>query len=139
MAQVPAEDQLEPSERAAIAMYLDILLSIGATWDNARMELFRVTMLEGAPFRRVPSYRTCERILLEHFGYTTMADYKEKRKESLKVALKNKAVHMALSGNVPMLIFCLKNLCQWADTVQAVPDPESAKNQIRLAYDPKSI
>ena len=63
----------------------------------------------------------------------------EKHKDTLKISLKGKAVTMALAGNVPMLIFCLKNLCGWADTVQAVPDPESAKNQIRLAYDPKSI
>jgi hypothetical protein len=68
-----------------------------------------------------------------------MTMYREKRKDSLKIQLKNKAVTMALNGNVSMLIFCLKNLCGWSDNVQPVPEPEEAKNRIRLAYDPKRI
>lgn len=126
-------------EKEAIVPLIDVLLHVGANWPQIRNEIFRVSCQQDSKFRRVPSESSLERMLLEHYDCPNMTVYKEKYKDTLKIALKGKAVNMALAGNVPMLIFCLKNLCGWADTVQAVPDPDSAKNQIRLAYDPKSV
>lgn len=134
----PAGEHFDEREKQQIAMLTDVLLSVGATWEQVRIELFRVASGDDAPFSRVPSQSSLERILLDFFDMSNLTEYKEKRKEGIKIALKNKAVHMAMAGNTAMLIFCLKNLCGWADNVQAVPDAETAKNQIRLAYDPKN-
>lgn len=125
--------------RQQIAMVTDILLNLGASWPDIRNELFRFSQTQFAKFKDVPSESTLERLLLEHFECDNMTMYREKRKDSLKIQLKNKAVTMALAGNVSMLIFCLKNLCGWSDNVQPVPEPEEAKNRIRLAYDPKRV
>lgn len=139
MALAKGEQNYSDDEKAAMIPLMDVLLHIGASWPQVRSELFRVSCMQDALFRRVPSESALERMLLDHFGYANMTEYREKQRDTLKVSLKGKAVTMALAGNVPMLIFCLKNLCGWADTVQQVPDTESAKNQIRLAYDPKSV
>lgn len=139
MAIAKGEQNYSEDEKAAMVPLIDVLLHIGASWPQVRSELFRVSCQQDSSFKRVPSESALERMLLDHFDCANMTEYREKHKDTLKISLKGKAVTMALSGNVPMLIFCLKNLCGWADTVQAVPDPESAKNQIRLAYDPKSI
>jgi hypothetical protein len=139
MALAKGEQNYSEKEKAAMVPLIDVLLHIGASWPQVRSELFRVSCQQDSPFKRVPSESALERMLLAHVDCANMTEYKEKQKDTLKVSLKGKAVTMALAGNVPMLIFCLKNLCGWADTVQSVPDPENAKNQIRLAYDPKSI
>lgn len=131
--------KMQADARAQIAMLCDLLLQLGANWPDIRVELFRLMQGKDALYNEVPSESTLERILLEHFDCTSMTEYKEKRKDSLKIQLKRKAVTMALGGNVSMLIFCLKNLCGWSDNVQAVPEPEDAKNRIRLAYDPKRV
>jgi len=126
-------------EKRAIAMAADILLSVGATWDQVRLELFRISCSDSPPFNRVPCQAHVENIVLEVLGMANFTEYREKRKDGVKVALKNKAVQMAMAGNTAMLIFCLKNLCGWSDNVQAVPDPEDAKNKIRMAYDINNI
>lgn len=135
---LPAGEHLSDHEKEQIALLTDVLLSVGATWEQVRIELFRVASADGAPFSRVPSQSSLERILLDFFDMSNLTEYKEKRKEGIKIALKNKAVHMAMAGNTAMLIFCLKNLCGWSDNVQVVPDKDEAKNMIRLAYDPKN-
>jgi hypothetical protein len=124
---------------AQIAMLCDLLLQLGSSWPDVRTELFRLMQGKDAVYTEVPSEATLERMLLKHFECSNMTEYREKRKDSLKIQLKRKAVTMALGGNVSMLIFCLKNLCGWSDNVQVVPDKEDAKNQIRLAYNPKSV
>lgn len=130
---------MKAEARAQIAMLCDLLLSLGANWPDIRLELFRLMQGKDALYNEVPAIETLERIVLQHFECSNMTMYREKRKDSLKVQLKRKAVTMALGGNVSMLIFCLKNLCGWSDNVQPVPEPEEAKNRIRLAYDPKRI
>jgi len=138
----PIERPGEPfsaEERRQIVLLVDVLLSVGANWEQVKMELFRVACQDGAPFKRVPSQSTLERMLCDELDMGSVTEYKEKRKDGIKVALKNKAVQMALAGNSAMLIFSLKNLCGWSDNVQTVPDPEDAKNKIRMAYDVKAI
>ena len=144
MAAEPKErTEFSEAERRHIVLLTDVLLSVGATWEQVKMELFRVASQDNPPFKRVPSQSTLERILVEELELSNLTDYKEKRKDGIKIALKNKAVSMALAGNAAMLIFSLKNLCGWSDNVQVVPDPEDAKNKIRMAYDinnmPKAV
>ncbi len=139
MGVLKGEELWSDDEEKAIVPLIDILLSVGASWEHVRIELFRVASADGSPFKRVPSQSKMERMLCEHYGYADLTEYREKTKDRIRSALKGKAVHMALAGNVPMLIFCLKNLCGWTDNVQTMPDTDSAKNQIRLAYDPKAL
>jgi len=141
MSGITAEEQLTPDEEKAIVFICDMLIGLGATWDQIKVELFRVTQRDDPPFRRVPSQKTLERICLYWNQCDTMAELREKKKEGVKMSLKGKAVMMALSGNVPMLIFCLKNLCQWTDHPAPQdddPDEEKPKGP-RLAYDPRAI
>ena len=68
-------------------------------------------------------------------GTTTVEDtikkrtgltFREFRKQNMvrtRMALIQKAVGKALSGDNTMLIFCLKNLCGWAD----IPEPDDEK------------
>jgi hypothetical protein len=139
MALAKGEQNYSDEEKAAIVPLIDVLLSVGATWEHVKIELYRVASTDRSPFKRVPCQASLENMLLSHYGYDNFTDYREKQKDRLKSALKGKAVNMALSGNVPMLIFCLKNLCNWSDNVQVVPPIEEQKNMIRLAYDPKSV
>jgi hypothetical protein len=48
----------------------------------------------------------------------TFSEYQEKMMAPLQMKLVNKAIRMALDGNVTMLIFCLKNICKWTDKVE---------------------
>jgi hypothetical protein len=47
----------------------------------------------------------------------TFTEYSEKKLSRTKVKLIQKAIEMANSGNVAMLIFCLKNICKWQDRI----------------------
>lgn len=133
------KNMLSDEARAQVAQYCDLLLSLGASWPDVRVELFRLSQGKDSKFDEIPSEASLERLVLDYFECSNMTDYRQKRRDSLKIQLKGKAVRMALGGNVSMMIFCLKNLCGWSDNVQQVPDPEDAKNKIRLAYDPKAI
>ena len=141
----PPKEPKEPlasyseEEENEIVLLTDVLLSIGANWEQVRMELFRVASKDGSTFKKVPSQSSLERMLKRHIDLNSMTEYKENRKDGIKIALKNKAVTMALAGNPAMLIFCLKNICGWSDNVQQVPDADTAKNMIRLAYDRNAI
>jgi hypothetical protein len=130
---------LTPDGRAQIAMLCDMLLGLGASWPDIRTELFRLMQTSDALYDEIPSQSTLEKIVCEHFDAVNLTELREKRKDSLKIQLKRKAVTMALGGNVSMLIFCLKNLAGWSDNVQPVPSTEEMKNTIRLAYDPKAL
>ncbi len=45
----------------------------------------------------------------------TFDEFRDKRMDMTRFKLVQKAVKMALDGNVTMLIFSLKNLCSWKD------------------------
>ena len=45
----------------------------------------------------------------------TFAEYRDIKMSGVKIKLQQKAIAMGLGGNVTMLIFCLKNLCEWSD------------------------
>lgn len=52
----------------------------------------------------------------------TFTEYAEKRLSRTKVKLVQKAIEMANSGNVAMMIFCLKNINKWADRTESTID-----------------
>lgn len=55
----------------------------------------------------------------------TFTEYAEKKLSRTKVKLVQKAIEMATSGNVSMMIFCLKNICKWADRTEQHLDVNS--------------
>ena len=69
--------------------------------------------------------------ILRRFG-STFTQYAEKNLSKTKIKLMNKAIEMALAGNVVMLIFCLKNICGWTDKVEQETNIKGI--EIRLAY-----
>lgn len=42
-------------------------------------------------------------------------EFRDKKTDLTRLKLVQKAVKLALDGNVTMLIFCLKNMCGWRD------------------------
>lgn len=71
------------------------------------------TLKDTAAFFQV-SEDTIERRVRQISGLT-YADFRDQNAVHTRFALIRKAISMGTSGNVPMLIFCLKNQCGWAD------------------------
>lgn len=139
MANRHSDEMPDDRQRELMAMLMDTLLSVGASWPMIRHELVRVSMQDDPPFDSVPSQKTLERILLDYFECETLTEFREKRKDAVTVALKSKAVNMALSGNTTMLIFALKNVAGWSDNIK-VTDPNAGKRRdIRLAYSDQDL
>lgn len=59
-------------------------------------------------------------------------EYRNRRMSSVRLKLIQKAQSKALDGDNTMLIFCLKNLCGWADKVEHGFDKD--KRTILLKY-----
>jgi len=133
---VRSENMPDEEERKAIIGYMDAMFSVGASWPQVQLELLRISREPQAPFKVVPSQSTLERMLCEAFECDGLTEYRAKRKDAIKVTLQTKALSMAMAGNVPMLIFCLKNICGWTDNIKMIDpnanDPD--KGKITLAY-----
>lgn len=50
----------------------------------------------------------------------TFTEYMERKLSVTKMRLIQKAIKMAENGNATMMIFCLKNICQWQDKIENV-------------------
>jgi hypothetical protein len=61
----------------------------------------------------------------------TFGDYAKSKMEPVKLKLVQKALSMALSGNVVMMIFCLKNIAGWTDS----PDIEIEQQEIDATFE----
>jgi hypothetical protein len=48
----------------------------------------------------------------------TFDEYRNKRLDVTRIKLQQKAIQMAMSGHAVLMIFCLKNLCKWQDTIK---------------------
>lgn len=59
------------------------------------------------------------------------SEYREAKLDKVRVKLVQKAISKALDGDNTMLIFCLKNLCGWADKKEL---EHKANDVIKLAY-----
>lgn len=57
---------------------------------------------------------TIENTIRKHFNLTFF-DFRDQNAVHTRLDLQRKAIEMARSGNVPMLIFSLKNQCGWSD------------------------
>jgi uncharacterized protein YbcV (DUF1398 family) len=65
------------------------------------------------------AYFKCSQDTIERrskeFGYDSFADLRDKNMVHTRLSLVRSAVKKAENGDNTMLIFCLKNLCGWAD------------------------
>ena len=50
----------------------------------------------------------------------TFTEYQDRKLSVTKMRLIQKAIKMAENGNATMMIFCLKNICQWQDKIENV-------------------
>ena len=57
---------------------------------------------------------TIEKRIKEKYN-VTFSKYRDSKLDGIRMTLVQKAMQVAQSGNVTMLIFCLKNLCGWSD------------------------
>ena len=64
----------------------------------------------------------------------TYVEFREQNSVNVRLGLVRKAVDMAMSGDKVMLIFALKNLCNWADNVRATVTDE---RDFTIRYSPK--
>ncbi len=62
---------------------------------------------------------TIERRIKKEYGLT-FAAYRTKKMGKVRIMLVQKAIEQAKSGNATMMIFCLKNLCGWADKQEVI-------------------
>jgi hypothetical protein len=129
------DEMPDDNQREIMCLIADALISVGAPWAMIRQELLRMTFGDKPPWDHVPAQRTLERMMLAYFECDSMTELRAKRKDTVAVTLKAKAVMMALQGNPTMLIFCLKNLAGWSDNVKPVPTEDEAKNIVKLAYE----
>ncbi len=79
---------------------------------NALLQ-FKVSLAFCADYLKV-SRDTIIRRIKEEYGMT-FAEYHKLKMENTATKLQQKAIEMALNGNNTMMIFCLKNLANWAD------------------------
>lgn len=106
--------------------------------DEAQLEaLCRLnpTLKDVAAFFKC-SEDTIERRCVE-FGYKDFADARQQNMVHTRLNLIRKAVEMGSNGNVPMLIFSLKNLCGWTDKQENVHD--ISKIEIKIDQDDNAL
>ena len=74
---------------------------------------------------------TIEREIKETSGLS-FAEFRRQKGVATRFELIRAAQQKALNGDNCMLIFCLKNLCGWAD--KPTPEADQKETVIRLAY-----
>lgn len=74
------------------------------------------------------SSRTIDRYIRENFD-CNFKEFRQRYMASSRHDLVRKALEMALSGNVPLLIFTLKNMCGWKDRPDIIDLDESESKQ----------
>lgn len=100
-------------------------------WDKLNAALQYGINLRDAAFFCDCSQDTLSVKIKENFGLS-FPEYREKKMVKTRLTLLQKAHTIATSGNVTMLIFCLKNLCGWADKQET--SIAEGKNVIQLKY-----
>jgi hypothetical protein len=85
---------------------IDAALSLGA--NHAQLQ----HVLENAGY-----YVTIKQIdnAVKRHAKMPFSEYRNRKMDGIRLKLIQKALTMAMAGNVPVLIFTLKNLCNWTD------------------------
>ena len=68
--------------------------------------------------------KTIQRYIRKHCDLT-FVQFRNQNMVHTRLSIVRKAIGMAESGNVPMLIFCLKNLCGWRDKHEVSGDKDA--------------
>lgn len=90
---------------------LDAILQYNATLaDAAEVMGVHIDTLE----RKIKKEKKC-----------CFTEYRQQKLGKVRIMLVQKAVEMARGGNATMLIFCLKNMCGWADKQEVEHSGES--------------
>lgn len=72
---------------------------------------------------------------IKRYTGLTFSVFRDQNMVHTRFALVRKAIQMGESGNVPMLIFTLKNLCGWADKVEnTVQGPKDEKKRLVINF-----
>lgn len=108
-----------------VMLAVETAMQYGATWEQVETTLAR----QKTPCSRVTVWKECKKRYKCDFE-----TLRAKRMSDVKLLLKQKAINMALNGNVSMLIFSLKNLVGWSDKVTHQGD---LNNPIALNVDTK--
>ena len=105
--------------------------------DKKKLEAFmrqKPTLLDTAAFFDC-SDRTIERFIREEYG-VSFVEFRQQKMVHTRHALIRKAIEKAMGGDNTMLIFCLKNLCGWADKQEVAVENEGAI-KINMNYERK--
>lgn len=88
---------------------IDSVLSVGATLNQVQWALAN----KGISY----TTRTIQRHIEEKKSMT-FSEYRDYCMSGTKIRLQQSAIQMALKGNAVMMIFSLKNLCNWSDKIE---------------------
>lgn len=86
------------------------------TFDWAQLDKylqFKITLKMAAELMEC-SQTTIKDYIKDKFNMT-FTEYSDLKMSRVKVKLVQKALDMAFNGNTAMMIFCLKNICNWSD------------------------
>lgn len=90
-------------------MIVETCMRFNATWNQC------VSILRRQDIRI--SQSTIEKAIQKKYK-CTFEELRQRRMADVKLQLRQKAVQMALDGHPTMLIFCLKNLDGWTDSIK---------------------
>lgn len=79
------------------------------------------------------SKTTVEDAIRHHYDLT-FREFREQNMVHTRLMLVRTAIQKAKSGDNTMLIFCLKNICKWADKYEQEVDVTSGGNSFTLNY-----
>ena len=94
---------------------------------------FKVTKAFCADYLGVSEDTIDRRIKEDH--KKTFSEYHELKIARTGLKLQQKAIEAALSGNTTLMIFCLKNLCGWADRAEV----DQTNTNIEIKLDPEDV
>jgi hypothetical protein len=105
---------------------LDTALAYAANLKDVRYQLEKKGI--------VVCEKTIQRAIQEKHGLT-FSDYREYQLAGTRLKLIQTALTMAFDKDRTMLIFCLKNICKWADRTETTHElTDDAKEGFKLAY-----
>lgn len=94
---------------------------------------FKPTLKFCAEFLKC-SEDTVEKRIRENFDMT-FSEYREMKMQNVVLKLKQKAVVLALEGNVPMIKFVLSNMSDWREKVESNINSSSDRVSIQIVKD----